>query len=219
MPRTAQTEQTDPEARILATARELFIERGFAATSMSDIAARTGIKRPVLHYYFRTKERLFQAVFGEIISSFVPQVHLIVTQSGTPFSERLSAVIDAYYSVFVLHPQLPLFVMGEMNRDIRHLLGAITAMGYDDMIRGMAQSIRDEMDAGNVRRIPLREVFLSFYGLLIAPFASRNLMKALFMEDGEDFSTLLAQWKPRVIRHMELLLAPGGEGERGRAAP
>ena len=56
-------DKNDLEERIIRVARSLFIERGFAETSMSDIAATVGINRPVLHYYFRTKSRMFQAVF------------------------------------------------------------------------------------------------------------------------------------------------------------
>ena len=64
----------DTEARIIDAARELFIEKGYAATSMSDIAARAGMNRPALHYYFRTKERMFRAVFGGIVDEIVPRI-------------------------------------------------------------------------------------------------------------------------------------------------
>lgn len=51
----ATTEYNDLERQIIETAQQLFIEKGFAGTSMSDIAATVGINRPTLHYYFRTK--------------------------------------------------------------------------------------------------------------------------------------------------------------------
>ena len=50
----ATTEYNDLERQIIETAQQLFIEKGFAGTSMSDIAATVGINRPTLHYYFRT---------------------------------------------------------------------------------------------------------------------------------------------------------------------
>ena len=48
----------DLEARILEVAKTLFVEKGFAETSMSEIAGVVGINRPALHYYFRTKSRM-----------------------------------------------------------------------------------------------------------------------------------------------------------------
>ena len=63
----ATTEHSDLEQQIIKTAQQLFIEKGFVETSMSDIAATVGINRPTLHYYFRTKDKMFKAVFGSII--------------------------------------------------------------------------------------------------------------------------------------------------------
>lgn len=58
------------ETKIIEIAKQQFIENGFVETSMSDIAAKVGINRPGLHYYFRTKDRMFQAVFGDIVQSY-----------------------------------------------------------------------------------------------------------------------------------------------------
>ena len=72
---TTTNNNEDLEKKIIEAAKELFIENGFAETSMSDIAAKVGINRPALHYYFRTKDKMFQAVFGNIILSFIPKIH------------------------------------------------------------------------------------------------------------------------------------------------
>ena len=61
------TENNHLEQRIIETAQQLFIEKGFTETSMSDIAHTVGINRTTLHYYFRTKDKMFQAVFNKII--------------------------------------------------------------------------------------------------------------------------------------------------------
>lgn len=71
------TEDNNLESRIIKIARENFIEKGFAETSMSEIATRVGINRPVLHYYFRTKDKLFQSVFGDIVLSIAPKILIL----------------------------------------------------------------------------------------------------------------------------------------------
>ncbi len=91
----ATTEHSDLEQQIIKTAQQLFIEKGFVETSMSDIAATVGINRPTLHYYFRTKDKMFKAVFGSIVMSLMPKIQDIVKQD-IPFMERLSMILDEY---------------------------------------------------------------------------------------------------------------------------
>ena len=69
------------EQRIHTAARKLFIEKGYLNTNMSDIAVAAGIKRPTLHYYFRTKERLFQSIYGNILQAVIPRIHGILSLS------------------------------------------------------------------------------------------------------------------------------------------
>ena len=95
----ATTEHSDLEQQIIKTAQQLFIEKGFVETSMSDIAATVGINRPTLHYYFRTKDKMFKAVFGSIVMSLMPKIQDIVKQD-IPFMERLSMILDEYIELF-----------------------------------------------------------------------------------------------------------------------
>ena len=80
-----KTEQTENiESRIIEAAKQEFIKKGFEQTSMSDIAAVVGINRPTLHYYFRTKDKMFQAVFASIVAKSVSYTHLTL-----PTTERV----------------------------------------------------------------------------------------------------------------------------------
>ena len=66
---------------------------------MSDIAARVGINRPTLHYYYRTKDKMFQAVFLSIIQSFIPKIQDVFVDDNKPFSEKIRIVVDTYLEV------------------------------------------------------------------------------------------------------------------------
>ncbi len=119
----ATTEYNDLERQIIETAQQLFIEKGFAGTSMSDIAATVGINRPTLHYYFRTKDKMFKAVFGSIVISLMPKIHDII-KLDIPFVDRMGMVLDEYIELFTKEPYLPKFICGEIQRDVNHLLEA-----------------------------------------------------------------------------------------------
>ena len=177
---TTTNNNEDLEKKIIEAAKELFIENGFAETSMSDIAAKVGINRPALHYYFRTKDKMFQAVFGNIILSFIPKIHDIIIQQDKPVSESIGEIVDAYYKVFTENPCLPLF----MVRDV----------------------LQEEMNDGRLKTVPLPFVFYTFYSALTVPFLTKNLSASFFLEKDDSFEDILVQWKPYIVRQMETLL-------------
>ena len=194
------------ETKIIEVAKQQFIENGFAETSMSDIAAKVGINRPGLHYYFRTKERMFQAVFGEIVLFLLPKIQDIVLQKDKPVTERVGGVIDAYFEVFSENPRLPLFVMRESNRDVNHLINTLADLRLERNFLEIARSLQDEMDSGRLKPVPLRFVFFTFYSLLIKPFVMKDLCASLFLEKGESFEEMFARWKPYIVMQMDNLL-------------
>ena len=65
--------QQDTEQRIFEAARVIFIRKGMSDARMQEIADEAGINKSLLHYYFRTKEKLFDAVFKEAFSQMAPR--------------------------------------------------------------------------------------------------------------------------------------------------
>lgn len=203
---TEHTCNENLEQRIINAAKELFIEKGFSDTSMSEIAARVGINRPVLHYYFRTKEKMFNAVFGIIIQTFVPKIQSIVMQTDRPVADRVGDVFDAYCRVFSENPELPLFVLREIDRDADNFMRVVMSLPVMPYLGMMRDSLLAEMDKGNIRRVPIRTVFITFYGLITFPFLARNFITGMFQSEDDTFEGVLAEWRQNVIRQMECLL-------------
>ena len=174
-------------------------------TSMSDIAVRVGINRPTLHYYFRTKDRMFQAVFSSIVMSLLPKVQEIMKQD-IPFMERVSRVLDEYLARFTENPYIPKFICEEVQRDVNHLLATAKDMQFEETFSLIRTSLLAEMEAGRLKTVPLRIVFLTFYGLLLFPLLSRNLVVSVFLKDDSEFEPLLREWKQYIILHMRNLL-------------
>ena len=195
------------EERILACAEKLFLERGFDGTNMSDIALSVGINRPTLHYYFRTKDKMFQAVLARIVLSFVPRVYDIVVNSEKPVAERISQVFDAYMAIFLAKPCLPLFMAREVQRDFDFLLRMLQQEQIDRYVRKIIRALEAEMDAGKLKKVPLRTLFYTFYGLMVFPFLSRRLTESLLLAEGETFEEMLEEWKRQVVAQVCVLLA------------
>ena len=202
----ATTEYNDLERQIIETAQQLFIEKGFAGTSMSDIAATVGINRPTLHYYFRTKDKMFKAVFGSIVISLMPKIHDII-KLDIPFVDRMGMVLDEYIELFTKEPYLPKFICGEIQRDVNHLLEAAKELQFEAALSLVKDTLLTEMEAGKIKKVPLPMVFLTFYSLLTYPFLVRNLITTLFLDNEEDFTSFLQEWKQHIITELTNLLS------------
>ncbi len=129
-------------------------KKGFEQTSMSDIAAVVGINRPTLHYYFRTKDKMFQAVFASIVAKFLPHIDTIFSTQQS-FSEKLEDVIDVYVSIFSTNPLLPKFIIGEIQRDANHLIETFYSLNLDQYLKHIGEFLEKEMESGNFKKVPL----------------------------------------------------------------
>ncbi|MCD8032236.1 MAG: TetR/AcrR family transcriptional regulator [Bacteroides sp.] len=194
-----------PEEKIVEVARRLFVANGYHKTHMSAIAAAASINRPTLHYYYRTKEKMFQAVFGSLVTSFLPRIQVIFCQE-TPFMEKIEKVVDAYIRIFNENPDLPGFIMDEARRDMPHLMHTIQSLHLESYMEDVLQVVRKEMEAGRIRTVPVSVLFVTFYSQLIYPFLSRPIILSLFYDKEEEFTQFLADWKTNFLRQMRCLL-------------
>lgn len=195
------------ENKIINAARAVFIEKGYAETSMSEIAARVGINRPTLHYYFRTKEKMFQAVFSGIVSSVIPKVFEALMQREKTISERIENIIDAYYALFLENPHLPMFLLRELNRDSELLINTIKELQVVESAHNAINSLQNEMDEGKLNQVPLQFIFYNFYSLLVMPYLTLDISDKVFMTTKESFKQMMqTEWKQNIITQMRNLL-------------
>ena len=206
VPKSGTTENI--ESRIIEAAKQEFIEKGFEQTSMSDIAAVVGINRPTLHYYFRTKDKMFQAVFASIVSNFLPHIDAIFSKQE-PFEKKLGEIIDVYFDIFTANPLLPKFIIGEIHRDVDHLIDTFYILKFDQYLHHIGELLQQEIDRNHLKKVPLQFIFMTFYSQLTFPFLSHNLSKRLFFHDNpEEYTRFLAEWKQHIIAQINRLLYP-----------
>jgi len=194
------------EQKIIEAAKATFLKKGFKDTNMSDIAAEVGLTRPAMHYYFRTKERLFQAVFGDILMSFHPKVSDTIT-SDLPLEEKIGAIADAYLAILKENPQLPMFLMKEAMRDFEGFVQMALGINISQAGNNFFSAIESEMEAGKIKKVPIIEIFYTFYGLVAMPFLTMPIASHIFGQAQID-ELLNERWRTHVVRHMMLLLEP-----------
>lgn len=170
---------------------------------MSDIASRVGINRPTLHYYYRTKEKMFQAVFIPIIQSFIPRIQNVLIKGDISFQEKITIAIDIYLEMIIRNPYLPLFAIRELNRNAKEFVEAVKPLYMEEFLHKMSDLLLSAMKEGEINNVPLRVVFNTFYGLMMFPFLSKDL---LFMEPDKTLEDVIKEWKPYFVNQMIFLL-------------
>lgn len=204
-------EKQDTEQLIINTAKRLFIEKGFDETSMSDVARKVGLNRPALHYYFRTKDKLFEAVFSIILNAFVPKLREIIMQPA-PVSQRIEKIVNLYFGVLRQNPCLPLFLVREMQRKPDHLVSTVQHLDTSGYIDILKQTMLKEMDEGHMKKIPLEHVFYSFYGLMAIPFLTQSFVEVYTGKKIDEVQ--LDLWRQHVIDNLCNLLCTDKDAER-----
>lgn len=191
--------------QIIEVAKQMFLEYGYKNTNMSDIATNIGINRTALHYYYNTKEKLFQAVFGTIIATFLPKIQDILLIQE-PFFEKLEKIIDIYFEIFLSTPFLPSFILGEINRDVNHLLSTAYEIGFGSYIKLISEKISEEIEKGNIKEIPIHIVLMSFISQLTFPFIAKNLIEEILKPDNKKLEDIIENWKEVILMQMKALL-------------
>lgn len=193
------------EQVIIEAARQVFIEKGYAEANMSDIAVKAGINRSGLHYYFRTKDRMFEAVAADIVHSFLPDIHHIVLQDK-PIAERISEIVDVYFNVIKQNPQIPAFAIKEIQRDSTFFLKTINKMDIGDYMNQIRNNLLNDMENGKINRVPIEFVFYTLYGLLTFPFLSRPLTALMSFPADDDFEEKMQEWEKQIVDQLCCLL-------------
>ncbi len=181
------------EDKIMSSATRIFVLKGKAGTSMQDIATEAGINRTLLNYYFRSKDNLFEQVFTNTFSRFLPDIVNALT-SEMPVSTRLENFIDYYFTMLLENPVIPLFILQELTSNPDRLIKMLKSGGMSTDV--VIKSLELEMEQGTIRRMDPREIVVNFMSLIIFPFAARKIIEEMiFLGDEEAYSDFLRQRK------------------------
>lgn len=144
--------QLNTEQTILAAAEEVFLSKGYAAAKTTEIAKLAGVNHAMLHYYFRTKESLFNKVFEEKVN-MLSHSFLMVFEMNLPFKEKIIMAVGKHYDFLVENPRLPLFVLTEMltNEERKNQVKKILKPRLKMLQHDLQQNIDEEVKKGNIK--------------------------------------------------------------------
>jgi AcrR family transcriptional regulator len=193
---TGKSKGISTEENLLNVAREVFMRNGYSGTTMQQIADEAGINKSLLHYYYRSKEKLFGQIFAEVFSQFIPELGKIF-MTDMSLEEKIRAFVESYIEVFIRNPLIPIFVMQELSTNPQHLADLIKKSGIDPemVIKMISESLKKE----DLNIQDPRQFMVNMIGLCVFPFAAQALIQRLiFNNDEKAYSKFLLERKHEV---------------------
>jgi len=180
------------EQRILDAAHAVFIRSGTAGARTQEIAREAGVNSALLHYYFRTKERLAEAVFSRAASQLFPAVMRILA-SDAELEDKVEQVVDVELTQLLNAPYLPAYILSELAHHPERIPQLTTAMGVAPSDVGVVVfgALRAQIDArvraGRMHPIEPEQFLFNLLALCVFPFAARPMLMALLRLDQAGF--------------------------------
>ncbi len=199
----------DTEQRIFNAAQRLFLQKGLSETTMQDIADLAGISRTSLHYYFRSKDRLFEKSLNNLIRNIMPRIDSTLAKDIS-LRDKIVEIATSYIEQLRGNELLPGFLIMELRRDpqeiIRFVFSEWTTIDF--------QSIKNQMDreveAGLIRRFDISQMVVTIMGLCTFPFICEPILSDVFKALGghQTFDNFITERKNIVNQMLSLWLMP-----------
>lgn len=182
------------EEKIFESATEVFTEKGMDGARMQDIADHAGINKSLLHYYYRTKDHLFNAVF-EMIARKVFAKFAPVFDSTLSLEEKIRFFFREHITFLQQNPRLPVFLLNEINRNPARIRKVIDNIDIESLWSMISTQHSEELKKYNITRESIPQIMTTIASISVFPFAARGILENIFNKMGVDFDDYIEERK------------------------
>lgn len=182
------------EEKIFEAATEVFIEKGLDGSRMQDIADRAGMNKSLLHYYYRTKDRLFNAVFDMIAGQMFKRLAPVFDEKLT-LEEKIRFFLREHISFLQRNPRLPSFFLNEINRNPAIIKKFLERVDVGKIWITIESQHKEELKNYNITRDDIPQLMTSIVAMSVFPFAARALLSGIMGKIGYDFNDYIEKRK------------------------
>ena len=176
-------DRSDTEIKILNAARIVFIRKGYDGARMQEISDEAKINKALLHYYFRSKEKLFSEIFNEAFSTFIPVIQSIFG-SNISLTEKIEFFVDKYLDMLEENPYLPSFILIEINRNPENWF--IDFMENKGIFpKNIFENLNSSFLNQNQLAFDIRHLIINIIALCVFPYAAKPVFKGVFFNNSE----------------------------------
>ena len=172
----------ETEQKIIKAAHEVFIEKGLQGARMQEIADRAGINKALLHYYFRSKDKLFDAVFQSIVKQIIPEF-IKRLDSDLDLVDLLKSFIGFYNEIFRKSPYLPQFFFHEIWQHPDKLADLIKSQNINPS--EMIETHKDKLPYVEGTDFFVQHMIANVLGMTLFPHIARPLFQRIFFDNND----------------------------------
>lgn len=195
-------DKNNMEQKILESAEKLFMEQGFTNTTTAKIAKEAGCNQALVHYYYRTKEQLFERIYKEKMQLMVTSVTNINT-SGSTFEEKVVSIIDAHWDFLNRNPLIVWFALRENLNGSTALVNLFmkeirpkAALAFSKL----EEDLNEEIKKGNISSISIYDLLITIISLDIAHFVIVPFYNVIMGDRDSSVKHILDNRKSEVIK-------------------
>ena len=160
--------------KILESARLLFIKHGLEGVKMQMVADEAGVNKGLLHYYYKSKAKLFTEVFSIVFNNVLKDVKSLFADDSMSPDEKISKIVDTYFKLLNKNKEMPVFFISEMNRDP----GLLKRLDYGNKVKSLMESARTIIPIDKPPEF-ITHFIITLISLCVFPFMARPLLNEI----------------------------------------
>jgi len=204
-----KSDERSMEQTILGAAETLFIEQGFDKTSTGQIAKLAGCNQALVHYYYRTKEKLFDLVFEKKMRMALNNF-LQVESEGLDFEKRIPLMVGLHFDFLKNNPRIASFLLHELSRNparIRNMIDKIRQYAQP-LLERLNRDLEEAVKQGRIRPITGIDLLLTIVSLNVAPFLIRPVFQTALSLSDKEIEDILENRKREIVETILSRLRP-----------
>lgn len=184
----------DTESRILQAAENEFFEKGYAGARTASIAEAAGVTHAMLHYYFRTKDKLFERIVSEKISILGNIIISAIGDEDLTLEDRIRQGIERHFDFIAANRDLPKFIVNEVltRPDVVEMMKC----NIQNIVNNLLNSLQHEIDAyaakGLCRQVNARMLLIDIVSLNVFPFMAASIVLGAIGDSYNSYDEFLA---------------------------
>ena len=182
------------ETKIIDAARSIFYEKGYSGATMRNIATKADVNLALLHYYFRTKDRIFEIVLSEAFSLLFKKLNKALYANVDIF-EKIRLIVKGYIQVALKNPKLPGFVMHELEINQQLIQTLILKYKEENKLNNafdqFCGELNDAINNKQIKPIEPTDLFVDILSLSLFPFIARNCLTGIMFPEKQNYNHLL----------------------------
>lgn len=188
--------------KLKLAALEEFVEKGYDGARMQEIANRAGANKAMIHYYFTSKDALFESIIRETFEELFQLFSQIWSMADQSPEELIRKTVYAHFQFLSEHPYLPRIIVRELNSNnpiVEKVMHDLFEQMGNTNIRQAVDTLAAGVEAGKLRKVDPKQTIWNIIGLNLFFFIAKPLLKAIWQEEFVDEEKLLVKREKAIV--------------------